>query len=216
MDKLIEDEYISRIIDSLKESRKTIKQLAVSTGIPERHVREAFDTLKKQKYVLSSGYYNRSVVWRINSAVLGFTEGSGRLPYHDLKVTGGSANLVDIALSGMVKSSILPDPTAVTRAEYYSRCIYPLLAELLGEVVSDEPHQETIDEVHSQLLQAYKVMMSTTSLLKQILSTKEYWTADKLAQLREAPLVKNSEESIKDTASLARIYRLGDSSGTTP
>ena len=214
VDRLIQDENVSRIITSLRESRKTIKQLASATGIPERHVRSAMDEMREQKFVIATGFYDRSQVWRINSAVLGFAEGSARLPYHDLQSTGASANLIDIALAGMIKSSMLPDPATVTQIDYRSRTIYLLLAELVGEI-KEFPDQETIDEIRSQLLQAYKVLSSTTNLLKQILNTKEYWSAKTLAELRDAPLLENAQSQINDTAALARIYRIGEISGDT-
>jgi len=173
------------------------------------------DVMREQKYVLPSGYHERSIIWRINSAVIGVGEGSGRLPYHDLKATGGSANLIDLALSGMVKAHPIPEYGTVTQIEYYACSIYVLLAELTGELIKDEPDMEIVTDVQTQLLQAYKVMRSTTSLLNQILTTDAYWDSEELRELSKVPLVERSKEALNNAAATARLLRLGDSGGNT-
>jgi len=212
-DSIIRNENKALVIRSLVDGRKTIKQLASATGLSERAVRSVTDELKQDKYILPSGYHNRSVIWRVNSATLGIAEGSGRLPYHDVKASHTSSHLVDIAWAGMMKSSMLPPPDTVTKVDYYTRSMYPLLAELLGEMIKPKPDQEIIDEVRSQLIQAYKVMGSTVDLLKDIIKTDEYWKADSLKKLSDAQIVKNSADQIAEFAKVAKVYRMGDTGG---
>lgn len=208
---IIRDEEQSRIIATLREGAKTITQLGSATGINDRSIRSAMRDLEAQKFVLRSGYHNRSILWRLNSSVAGIEEYSGRLPYHDIRVTGTSANLVDITLAGMVKCQPVPPKASLTRADYYTRIVYPLLAKYLGLITAFEPDMDELSEVKQELLQAYKTLSSTAFMVKQILEYEEYWKLDSIKFLREAPLMAAGAEEINNAYLLAQQYLKGES-----
>lgn len=211
MPDIVKTEYATRIIEALREGPRTISQLVNATGISDRQIRLSITELDEAKFILKAGYHNRSILWRLNSAVAIAQENSGQLPYHDIKVTGGSANLIDITLSAMVKCQPVPPMMSITRADYYTRTIFPLLAKYLGLILEYEPNMTEIFKVRNELLQAYKTISSTTFMLKQILEYEPYWQIDEIKKMREAPVIVAGHNEITSAALVAERYLEGES-----
>jgi len=132
------------------------------------------------------------VLYRINTAVADVDEYSGRLPYHDLKISGLSASIVDIVGSALPKCQPVPPQGQITKADSAMRSMYPLLAVYLAEVVEKQP----VAQSRSDLLQCYKQINSAALLLKQILEYEEYWTDLGVEQIRKAPVLSDNADRI--------------------